>query len=571
MRKKIIILFILIGIIPLVITFFISYGEIRKLVLSGQNYAEHQNFEQMIGTLQKQLSHVEELSAMIMVNKDMEAILSEKPDYLTISEQMGLFNNMVSYTQMMETNSEIDHIVYFVDDQFIMTGTDTLFRKLSSIQQLPWAQNVFENKNGISKWVIREEKSLNSSRNYLALASLLWNPHDFTDPVGVLTLNIEIGQIAQNLTKSNPEQLVYIVSKEGELVASNGDANADVLSMRLPQPIDSHGEFQSVTLNNNTYLARGQEIGETGLYLMSVISHRAASEAVSTIRDQMVTVYLFVSILLILVIFPAARSVTRRIYLLMNKMSQVRQGRLNQLDIPQSKDEVGQLIASYNFMIKSVQELMSEQFKLGQEKNEAELRTLQSQINPHFLYNTLDMLNWMAKKEESENIQQVVYALSDYYKLVLNKGEDLVNVRDEVRLSEMYMEIQRRRFRGRIQFEIDVSEDAMNCLIPKITLQPLVENAIIHGINEKPNRKGEITIIGRIEEGRLKLFVVDNGIGIQLPISEINSKNGSGYGVKNIEKRLMLFFGQSTSLDYHKPDEGGTRVTIDVPAIMPKL
>ncbi|MGO4731143.1 sensor histidine kinase [Paenibacillus sp. 2KB_22] len=571
LRKKIIILFILIGIIPLVITFFISYGEIRKLVLSGQNYAEHQNFEQMIGTLQKQLSHVEELSAMIMVNKDMEAILSEKPDYLTISEQMGLFNNMVSYTQMMETNSEIDHIVYFVDDQFIMTGTDTLFRKLSSIQQLPWAQNVFENKNGISKWVIREEKSLNSSRNYLALASLLWNPHDFTDPVGVLTLNIEIGQIAQNLTKSNPEQLVYIVSKEGELVASNGDANADVLSMRLPQPIDSHGEFQSVTLNNNTYLARGQEIGETGLYLMSVISHRAASEAVSTIRDQMVTVYLFVSILLILVIFPAARSVTRRIYLLMNKMSQVRQGRLNQLDIPQSKDEVGQLIASYNFMIKSVQELMSEQFKLGQEKNEAELRTLQSQINPHFLYNTLDMLNWMAKKEESENIQQVVYALSDYYKLVLNKGEDLVNVRDEVRLSEMYMEIQRRRFRGRIQFEIDVSEDAMNCLIPKITLQPLVENAIIHGINEKPNRKGEITIIGRIEEGRLKLFVVDNGIGIQLPISEINSKNGSGYGVKNIEKRLMLFFGQSTSLDYHKPDEGGTRVTIDVPAIMPKL
>lgn len=563
LRKKIMILFAIVGIVPLIVTFFVSYGEIRKLAVDGQSYAENQNYEAMLVTLSKKFYHLEELTSMIIVNKDLNGALSKKPDELRIPEQLTIFNNVVAYSQIMESNSEFDRIIYYIDDDFIVTGDDTMFRRLGDVQAMPWVKSVYAN-NGRSAWVVREEPGTVPIK-YLALGRLLWNPTNLSEPAGIVTLNITANQIKQSLTKSNPQQLVYVSTAAGELIASTGEAEYE--EMRLPKPIDSGGEFKNVTLRNGTYLARGQKIGSTNLYLVTVISNEAATEAINNIRTQMLSTYAIISLIILIVIFPVAKSITRRIFLLMNKMSQVRQGRLNELDISPSKDEVGQLISSYNYMIGSLQELLAEQFKLGEEKNEAELKALQSQINPHFLYNTLDMLNWMAQKGERENIQQVVYALSGYYRLILNKGEDFVTVSDEVRLCAIYMDIQMKRFRNRIQIDFDVSEEAMDCLLPKITLQPLVENAIIHGISEKEGGTGVIRITGGVANRRLLLEVKDDGVGCRQGRETERKHKGSGYGVKNIEKRLELYFGQPASLRFGGLAEGGTCVTIDVPAV----
>ncbi|HTG71013.1 MAG TPA: sensor histidine kinase [Candidatus Udaeobacter sp.] len=563
LRNKIMILFAIVGILPLIVTFFISYGEIRKLAVDGQSYAENKNYEQMLATLSNKFYHLEELTTMISINKDLNTILSKKPAEMSVTEQLAVFNNVVAYTQIIESNPEFDSINYFIDDRFMLTGSDGLFRKLGAVKDMPWAQSVYAN-NGRSAWVTREGSDSVPNR-YLALGRLLWNPTNLSEPVGIVTLNIDLNQIRLSLTKSSPGQLVYIASATGELIASTGEE--EYAEMHLPKPINTGEAFKKVTLDGGEHLARGQKIGRTNLYLMTVISNKAATEAINSIRTQMLTIYLIISLIILIFIFPAARSITRRIFLLMNKMSQVRQGRMNQLDILPGKDEVGQLISSYNYMIGSVQELMAEQFKLGQEKNEAELKALQSQINPHFLYNTLDMLNWMAQKGERDNIQQVVYALSDYYRLILNKGEDFVTVRDEVRLSAIYMEIQMKRFRNRIQIEFGVDEEAMGCLIPKITLQPLVENAIIHGISEKQGGKGIIRITGAIVHGRLLLEVKDDGVGLHREGREERKHKGSGYGIKNIEKRLELYFGLPAGLRFSSPDGGGTCVTIDVPVV----
>lgn len=563
LRKKIVILFAIVGIVPLIVTFFVSYGEIRKLAVDGQSYAENKNFEQMLATLSMKFYHLEETTTMLTINKDLRTILSKKPAEMKMTEQLAVFNNLVAYTQNMEINSEFESINYFIDDRFVLTRSDTMFRKLGSVKDMPWAQSIYA-KNGRSAWVMKEEPDSVPNR-YLALGRLLWNPANLSEAVGIVTLNIDLNQIRLSLTKSNPSQLVYIASVTGEVIASTGEEEYE--EMHLPEPIDTGKAFKKVTLENGEYLTRGQKIGSTNLYLITVISNKAATEAINSIRTQMLSIYLIILLIILTFIFPAARSITRRIFLLMNKMSQVRQGRMNLLDISPSKDEVGQLISSYNYMIGSVQELMAEQFKLGQEKNEAELKALQSQINPHFLYNTLDMLNWMAQKGERDNIQQVVYALSDYYKLILNKGEDFVTVRDEVRLSAIYIEIQMKRFRNRIQIEFGVDEEVMDCFIPKITLQPLVENAIIHGISEKQGGKGIIRITGAIVHGRLLLEVKDDGVGLHGEGREKRKHKGSGYGIKNIEKRLELYFGLPAGLRFSNPDGGGTCVTIDVPVV----
>ena len=196
-------------------------------------------------------------------------------------------------------------------------------------------------------------------------------------------------------------------------------------------------------------------------------------------------------------------------------MIRVQGGEIKKIQVGREyHDEIGQLVTHYNEMADKMDELMQEQYALGQEKMGAELKALQSQINPHFLYNTLDMINWMAQKNETDNIRSVVQAMSGFYRLTLSKGHDIVTIADEVKMCDAYMEIQRRRYRGKILYEAEVDREILDCLIPKITLQPFLENAIIHGISEKEDGRGMVILNGWMEDGRITLSVTDDGPGM---------------------------------------------------------
>ena len=227
-------------------------------------------------------------------------------------------------------------------------------------------------------------------------------------------------------------------------------------------------------------------------------------------------------------------------------------------------DEIGQLVGRYNGMTEQVSDLLQEQYALGQEKMQLELKALQSQINPHFLYNTLDMINWMAQKNEMDNIRSVVQSMSSFYRLTLSGGQDIVSIGDEVRMCGAYMEIQKRRYRGRILYEAEVDEDILDCLIPKITLQPFLENAIVHGINEKEDARGVVILNGWMEDGRITLSVTDDGRGISME-GQKKSTEGSHYGMENIEKRLTLYYGEEIPIQIESSPGVGTCIIINIP------
>lgn len=566
-RKKLILLFLIVGIVPLVITFFVSQHEIRKYALDRQSYANNQTYEQTLSVLTSQMSHVEEISSMIVVNKKITSIFSLKPEQLEIWEQISMFEEITSYTQILESDSQFNNIMYFINDEFITAGKTSLYRPLSQVQGKKWTES-FLAVEGRAAWLIFEDKyNFLISKKYLTLGRALWNENDYLESVGFVMINIDLEEITGVLRQSVPGQLVYLETEDGEIVASSG-TQEELEKMRIPGKLNSGSGYSEVHLESGTYLARGNQIDSTGLYLVSVIPSSAAMSIIQKISGQMLSIYAVIGLLIFAFIFPITRSITQRIFLLMNKMSQVRQGRLNTLDLEPRTDELGHLVSSYNYMINSVQELMKEQFRLGQEKKGAELKALQSQINPHFLYNTLDMVNWMAQKDEMDNIQQVIHALSDYYKLALNKGKDFVPVEDEVRLCSIYMDIQKNRYKDRITLEVSVEEEALSCMLPKITLQPLVENAIMHGIMETEERRGTIRITGRIEQDRLRITVEDDGAGISGREERHFEYQGSGYGVENINKRLILFFGDGVrEIEFLSSEGKGTSVIIDVPVL----
>ena len=217
-------------------------------------------------------------------------------------------------------------------------------------------------------------------------------------------------------------------------------------------------------------------------------------------------------------------------------------------------------------MVQQQKMLMEEKYRLGESAKMAELRALQSQINPHFLYNTLDLVKWMAIKGDISEVEVTIKALADFYKCSLNQGKDVVTVAEELRHVRLYHQIQNLRFKQKIMLSIDVPEAFLCCKIPKITFQPLVENAILHGILGKESKSGQIRITGCQNGNEILFCIQDNGIGM-LPEERdaMLSSEGHGYGIRNIVERLRLFYGDAFQFVCHSELGLGTRVELHIP------
>lgn len=241
-------------------------------------------------------------------------------------------------------------------------------------------------------------------------------------------------------------------------------------------------------------------------------------------------------------------------------------------------DEITEMGMSFNIMVQQINHLLES--KVAEQKNlkKAELRTLQAQITPHFLYNTFDTIIWLTEAGRNKQAIEIVRALSDFFRIGLSKGKDWITLREEVKHTQSYLTIQQIRYHDILDYEIDVDEEIMDCTVLKLTLQPLVENALYHGI--KGSRKGGvITVRGRKQDDHtLLLEVCDNGIGftakrlaeiqaeMENETAEISFKE-SGFGLENVNRRNRLYYGKDFGLQIESRYRHGTRVKLTIPII----
>ena len=182
-------------------------------------------------------------------------------------------------------------------------------------------------------------------------------------------------------------------------------------------------------------------------------------------------------------------------------MQTVRHGPPTPMESPQAHDEIGNLIDTYNYMTRKMEELMEKQAKAAEDLRIAEFNSLQAQINPHFLYNTMDMINWMALQGQTDEISHAVQSLSRFYKLTLSRKKGISTIARELEHVTIYVQLQNMRYHDSIELITDIPDELSEYQIPKLTLQPVVENSILHGILEKESKSGTIVITGRLEAG----------------------------------------------------------------------
>ena len=242
----------------------------------------------------------------------------------------------------------------------------------------------------------------------------------------------------------------------------------------------------------------------------------------------------------------------------------------------ENADDITELGINFNIMIRRVRELLKAKVKEQETLQKYELKALQAQINPHFLYNTLDTIVWMAEDKKTDQVIDIVRALSSFFRISLSKGRDWISIRDEIEHVRSYLVIQKMRYQDILNYKIEVDDDLLDRTILKLTLQPLVENAIYHGIKNKRNG-GTIIVRAQLAgDDLMHLEVQDDGIGftpqklaqiraaMNNEIGDISMQEG-GFGLENVNKRIKLYFGKQYGLNIQSKYMEGTRVTARIP------
>lgn len=240
-------------------------------------------------------------------------------------------------------------------------------------------------------------------------------------------------------------------------------------------------------------------------------------------------------------------------------------------------DEITELGISFNIMIGRIRELVNAKLKEQENLKKAELKALQAQINPHFLYNTLDTIVWLAESNKTDQVVNIVRALSSFFRIALSKGKDWISLRQEIEHVSSYLAIQKMRYRDILDYRIEVTEAVLDSTILKLTLQPLVENALYHGIKSKRNGGTIVVQVKPAGEDKVLLVVQDDGVGftpyklaqlqetLAQDIDDTIYLEDSGFGLRNVHKRIQLYYGKEYGLYIQSYYRGGTQVSVTIP------
>ncbi len=287
------------------------------------------------------------------------------------------------------------------------------------------------------------------------------------------------------------------------------------------------------------------------------------------------SVYVLTAIILVIValLFSRfmARSITLPIQKLRDSMKKVQEGDFSVSDVVvDSKNEIGSLTKSFDVMTHRIHELMEQNVHEQEEKRKSELKALQSQINPHFLYNTLDSIIWMAEGKKNEEVVLMTASLARLLRQSISNEDEVVPIANEVEYARGYLTIQKMRYKDKLEFQIEVDSSILYIPLIKLVLQPIIENAIYHGLKYKES-KGLLIIKGFMKDGNAVLQVIDDGVGMdEETLAHIYDKHkvnyhSNGVGVYNVQKRLKLYYGEDYGITYTSELGKGTTATITIP------
>ncbi|HEX3020913.1 MAG TPA: sensor histidine kinase, partial [Lachnospiraceae bacterium] len=394
--------------------------------------------------------------------------------------------------------------------------------------------------------------------------------------IGYLAIGIEASryeQICTNALQQENEGIV-VFSQNGQELVRVGNMEKEVLEYIRDIKIQNNGNLYLEYHNSYIFYSHSETNQNTVYYILP------KENWLNRIQNAKLFPVIF-GVALLVCVWPlsmiASTIISKPLRKLYHSMVKFKEGDFEQQISVVGKDEISEVTSCFNHMVKDIKELIDTNYVIALRERQSELDALQAQINPHFLYNTLDSLYWQALNAGSDKLAEDIFSLSQLFRIVLSQGQTMITVEKEKELIYHYLQIQKMRFEKKLDYTIDIEDAILDYRIPKLILQPFVENAIVHGL-ESSGKRGIIEIIGHLDKEHIIFEIRDNGVGMskeqleqvfeEKEAKEYASQRIGRYAIKNVKERLNLKYHEDFRLGITSQEGHGTVVTIRVPARM---
>ena len=566
----------------LIFTVF-SMNYLEDAVIENSQDYSMQLIRQVNGNLNSYIDYMENIAYMITENQDVVSFLQAQP-----SEYFQIKNRLTEqFTTILDSRPDISNIgILGESGRYLFNRGDESLNYYVDYKDLDWYQKAISSGekavSGQNQKKVKAVLSASHVQNVIVgkypwvvtLSAPVMNQETGkTEGVFFVDLNYSsINSLGQNISLGN-RGYVFIVDDEKNIIFHPQQQllHSGVKTEKIEEVLqEESGSFVTEEGENSKLytFCRSEKTGWTVVgvsYLNELLKNQ---DEIQQVYYMTAVLLLFAAILLASLI---SGEISKPLKQLQHSMKEVEKGNFKDAAMRiEGDNEIADLGTSFQIMTEKIQQLMEQSVQEQREKRKSELNALQSQINPHFLYNTLDSIIWMAESGKNQEVVLMTSSLAKLLRQSISNEDEIVTVEKEIGYTRSYLTIQKMRYKDQLEFEIDVQEEALDMPIVKLVVQPLVENAIYHGI-KYADHKGMIQVKARIMEEKLVIIISDNGPGMKpevlahiLEKRSVEGKNGK-VGVYNVHNRLQLYYGPEYGLSYESVEGVGTTVFMTIP------
>jgi len=552
LRHKLFISYLAVVLIPLTILGVYSYQQSKKVQLEQAHIVLQDNVKKIDDNLSYKLQRFNSAIELISYNPNFSHIFNEEYTsyyamYIDLKEIVDpLINTAASL------NRDIHRIVIYTENN--LTQRVNSIMPIASVEHEDWYKEAMQSHE--TRWYVQDGKVFGVRRIFGDVNYEKKNLVYVEMVPSFLPDSLDLADMKHAAAVLTDRQGKVVYSTESDF-GTTFDA-AKLVEQRL-QGGDSE-------LPGHIWLRR--ELRESNWVLSLIVPAEALTVSPWKIIQATLIIEGVSVVVLLLIIWIFSRGFVRRIQRLNHKMKLVEEGTLTINLKVHAGDEIGELESRFGKMLSSINQLIEEGYKSKITQREAELRALQAQINPHFLYNSLSVINWKAIDVGADDISRVAGILSTFYRTTLNQGKDAILVKDELMNTKAYLEMQLIMHDYNFDVTYEIDEAILEQRMLKLVLQPIVENAIEHGIDQKRSGRGDLRVSGRVgEDDRTLVFAIeDNGPGIRPDVAEeALSKESGGYGLRNVQERIRIQYGSPYGITIASELGSWTRVSVTIP------
>ena len=518
------------------------------------------------------INYMENISSMLAENSDVQKFLFGSG----IQAEEAGEQLMSQFATVLNSRSDIYNLgILQANGKALFNKGNSYINSYVDISQLAWYKEAVENKDSICLSSAHVQHVISGERPWVITLSRYIPDQTGDKEGGVLFVDLNYSAIRKLCDDSSvgKKGYIFILDKEGNIVSHPQQQQLynELQTENIDEVMNCTSDYLEMEKGDSKKLYTVSRSAKTG---WTVVSCSYTSELLKR-SNQAQELYMLMAVILVAVALIissiVSKTITRPILKLQSSMALIQEGDFQAGNVEvDSRNEIGSLTETFNVMTQKIQELMVQIIEEQQAKRKSELKALQSQINPHFLYNTLDSIIWMAEEGKNEEVVVMTASLAKLFRQIISNEEEEISIFQEVEYCRNYLIIQKMRYKDKLEFEIDLDPDIKGEKIIKLVLQPLIENAIYHGLKYKES-KGMLILKGYGLGDDIIFEIKDNGVGMDQDTMEhiferhkVNYRS-NGVGVYNVERRIRLSYGQEYGISYKSKLGEGTVATMRIP------